>query len=284
MPHQPHQPRRPRHEKDNEQGNENHSETYIQPAALANNPFMPMFTIFRDELDEHHDRRERVIKASRDITALSKKMIFTMQRSRSLYGPQPLFIEKDTAQRTSQIHALFTSILPDLTSGTLNSHRYARNISGGIQEYLEAISFHHYLITGRLLTITQAQASLPEGINLTIEDYFGGIFDLVGEVMRLAITIIATTPLDKEGGGVKTPKILGDLRVMRAFFDSLDTRGGGLGKEVEKKMGVMRTCVEKVEGAVYGMLVRGSERPAGWVPDGSGMGSGGRGEDEYDDA
>lgn len=37
-------------------------------------PFMPMFEVFRTELDEHHDRRERIIKASRDITAASKKM------------------------------------------------------------------------------------------------------------------------------------------------------------------------------------------------------------------
>ena len=37
-------------------------------------PFMTMFETFRTELDEHHDRRERIIKASRDITALSKKM------------------------------------------------------------------------------------------------------------------------------------------------------------------------------------------------------------------
>ena len=37
-------------------------------------PFMPMFEQLRDELDEHHDRRERTIKASRDITAASKKM------------------------------------------------------------------------------------------------------------------------------------------------------------------------------------------------------------------
>lgn len=36
--------------------------------------FMPMFEFFRAELDQHHDRRERVIKGSRDITALSKKM------------------------------------------------------------------------------------------------------------------------------------------------------------------------------------------------------------------
>jgi hypothetical protein len=40
----------------------------------STSPFMPMFERFRAELDEHHDRRERVIKASRDVTAASKKM------------------------------------------------------------------------------------------------------------------------------------------------------------------------------------------------------------------
>lgn len=41
-----------------------------QPAS----PYVPMFEGFRKELDEHHDRRERIVKASRDITASSKKM------------------------------------------------------------------------------------------------------------------------------------------------------------------------------------------------------------------
>ncbi len=41
---------------------------------VQTSPFMPMFEVFRNELDEHHDRRERIIKASRDITAASKKM------------------------------------------------------------------------------------------------------------------------------------------------------------------------------------------------------------------
>lgn len=40
----------------------------------APSPFIGMFEAFRDELDEHHDRRERITKASRDITAASKKM------------------------------------------------------------------------------------------------------------------------------------------------------------------------------------------------------------------
>jgi hypothetical protein len=40
----------------------------------ALSPFLSIFETFRDELDEHQARRERIIKASRDITALSKKM------------------------------------------------------------------------------------------------------------------------------------------------------------------------------------------------------------------
>lgn len=38
------------------------------------NAYTPMFEQLRNELDEHHDRRERIVKASRDITGLSKKM------------------------------------------------------------------------------------------------------------------------------------------------------------------------------------------------------------------
>lgn len=41
---------------------------------IVRNEYTSMFEQFRQELDEHHDRRERIVKASRDITALSKKM------------------------------------------------------------------------------------------------------------------------------------------------------------------------------------------------------------------
>lgn len=40
----------------------------------SESPYIPVFEELRAELDEHHDRRERVIKASRDVTAQSKKM------------------------------------------------------------------------------------------------------------------------------------------------------------------------------------------------------------------
>lgn len=44
------------------------------PKQIERNALTPMFEHLRDELDEHHDRRDRIGKASRDITALSKKM------------------------------------------------------------------------------------------------------------------------------------------------------------------------------------------------------------------
>lgn len=51
-----------------------HAETMEGSESQRVSPFIPMFETFRAELDEHHDRRERTIKASRDITAASKKM------------------------------------------------------------------------------------------------------------------------------------------------------------------------------------------------------------------
>ncbi len=44
------------------------------PQQAERNAYTHIFESFRDELDEHYDRRERVVKVSRDVTALSKKM------------------------------------------------------------------------------------------------------------------------------------------------------------------------------------------------------------------
>lgn len=166
----------------------------------------------------------------------------------------------------------FAAIAPDLAG--INAWRYQRQISGGIQEYIEAISFEHYLRHQKLITHEEASKLLPEGVELTGDDYVLGIFDLVGELMRFAITTMATTgslPGSKAGeDSAEERDILMDLRLLRTSFEALDTTscgGTGLGRDVEKKMEVMKTCVEKVETAVYGMIIRGRERPKGWVPD-----------------
>ncbi|RDW87477.1 hypothetical protein BP5796_03171 [Coleophoma crateriformis] len=237
----------------------------------STSPFMPMFEAFRDELDEHHDRRERIIKASRDITAASKKIIFSLQRVRALKTDIPPKILSETTDRMALMQKQFLTIAPDLVG--INAWRYQRQISGGIQEYMEAVSFQHYLQKQSLITLEEASSSIAGGVTLTGDDYVLGIFDLVGELMRFAITTMATSgslPGSKDEGSEEDRTILMDLRVLRTHFEALDTTscgGTGLGKDVEKKMEVMKTCVEKVEAAVYGMIIRGRERPKGWVPD-----------------
>lgn len=183
----------------------------------------------------------------------------------------PPKIASETREKSAAISTQFQTIAPDLVG--INAWRYQRQISGGIQEFMEAVSFEHYLRHQRLITLEEASKLLPEGVDLTGDDYVLGIFDLVGELMRFAITTMATTgslPGSKTEGSEEQRDILVDLRLLRTSFEALDTTscgGTGLGKDVEKKMEVMKTCVEKVETAVYGMIIRGQERPKGWVPD-----------------
>jgi hypothetical protein len=91
--------------------------------------------------------------------------------------------------------------------------------------------------------------------------------------MRFAITTMATSgslPGSGEANSTSKRTILMDLWSLRSHLEALDvtlTGGNSLGKGVEKKMEVMKTCVNKVETAAYGMIIRGRERPKGWVPD-----------------
>jgi predicted translin family RNA/ssDNA-binding protein len=190
---------------------------------------------------------------------------------RSLKSTIPPKIAAETNERAAAIQQQLLSIAPDLAG--INAWRYQRQISGGIQEYMEAISFEHYLRHQELITVNEAAASL-QVISLTDGDYILGIFDLVGELMRFAITAMATNGSlpgsEKSEDSAEERDILMDLRSLRRSFQALDTAScgdTGLGRDVEKKMEVMNTCVEKVETAVCGMIIRGRERPRGWVPD-----------------
>ncbi|KAJ6256835.1 hypothetical protein Dda_8704 [Drechslerella dactyloides] len=303
-------------------------------------PYIGMFTGFRDELDEHHDRRERIIKASRDITAASKKMIFALHRLRPVRLPLYTVAEHITAEihtHESRVQTLLASLLPDLQG--INARRYTRQYSPGVQEYLEAVGFRHYLVTGEVISWETAgwyvcglngdavlnikketkesvtgdvemvdavptttiddggatgedggegekgteEKKEVQGITLTREDYVLGLFDMTGEMMRFAITSVATTPLsqllpsvdDANANAASTPQmLLRDLRVLRLAFESLGLGNSPFGREAEKKLEVMRESVGKVEYAFYGMVVRGRERPEGWVAD-AGAGAGG---------
>jgi predicted translin family RNA/ssDNA-binding protein len=208
---------------------------------------------------------------------------------RTIKAPIPPPIAKETQTRFDQITALFQNVIPDVTG--LNSWRYQRQLSGAIQEFIEALSFNHYLQTQTLISHAEVVKQLPTEILVTEEDYLLGLFDLTGEMMRFAITSLSTGGQGQadnsnanlaagDVSGQNLPKlpatqagIVVDLREMRSSFELLTVprrHANNMFRDMGKKVDVMQNSVEKVERAAYGILVRGSERPSGWTPDLSG--------------
>ena len=106
-----------------------------------------IFTRIRDNLDAHYDRRERLIKISRDITAQSKKMIFALQRIQGEVSTLPPAIQKQIDTQEGEIKKLLARAEKDIqgpnayryvarAGGGLTVNRYHRQISPGIQEYV----------------------------------------------------------------------------------------------------------------------------------------------------
>lgn len=112
------------------------------------------------------------------------------------------------------------------------------------------------------------------GVQLSVEDYILGIYDMTGELMKFAITAMATNgslptiKVDGEADATMAERnVLTDMRNLRSALESIDAGSGPFARDVDKKAEVMRASVEKVEKALYGLTVRGAERPKGWMPD-----------------
>ncbi|KAH6609402.1 translin-associated x [Trichoderma cornu-damae] len=219
---------------------------------LPRGRFHAMFEEFRDELDEHYDRRERIIKASRDVTAQSKKMV------KQLNKDFPKGIQQEVDTRLGEISKLLLTITADVRS--INRYRYGFSLRC-LEELVEALSFAHYLRHQTLITQEETQAAIPADVVLTPHDYMFGLFDLFGELMRFATV---TTAQSGALVGDYERTILSDIQQLGCAFEMLPQAPT---KDFRVKMDVMRQSVNKVEKLGYGLVVRGSERPKGWVPD-----------------
>lgn len=124
----------------------------------AMDPPIPAFEAFRDEIDAFNDRRERLIKASRDVTALSKKIIFHLHRfsfkhtwpTRGADGT--LAQSPENAQLLSAAHEKLCEVLDllravadaeELTSASrapgATMQRYERFIGGSLEEMVRTL-------------------------------------------------------------------------------------------------------------------------------------------------
>ncbi|KAK9324635.1 Translin [Lipomyces orientalis] len=238
-----------------------------------------LFSSFGLALDAHHDARDRVIKASRDITAASKKIIFALQRMKyadtevqrgDLNTKQiklPPKIESDIAGLGRKIKDAFGSVKDDLQGA--GAWRYQRQISGAMQEYIEALLFREYLMERRILSHEEVQTLIGDEFLVTYTDYILGLFDTTGELMRFAITNLSDLTSSR---GVQVSPIANQicqlLRTLRTGFSGMRVNSSShlSSTEFARKLNTLHSSVDKVERAVYSLVVRGSELPEGWAP------------------
>lgn len=183
------------------------------------------------------------------------------------------------------IRKLVDSIAPDVQG--INAWRYQRQVSPGMQEYVEALAFERYLTSGDMVDLTTSGHfdNVLVDNKVTEDDYVLGLCDLTGEMMRFAVTSMATngtllkTYSTGRSGEENTRTILSDLRSISAHLEGLVTNSSSsaqtpLTRELLKKLEVTRESVEKVEKAAYGLAIRGRERSKRWIPSVMGPDSG----------
>ncbi|OIV93686.1 hypothetical protein TanjilG_16537 [Lupinus angustifolius] len=168
-------------------------------ATTESSPMKDAFTKYAQYLNDLNDKRERVVKASRDITMNSKKVIFQVHRL-SKYNKDEVLekAEKDLAAVTDQ----YISRLVRELQGT-DFWKLRRAYSPGIQEYVEAATFCSFCKNGTLLKLDEINNTLLplsdpsiQPLQINILDYLLGIADLTGELMRLAIGRISDGELE----------------------------------------------------------------------------------------
>lgn len=139
--------------------------------------------------------------------------------------------------KLKEIQDLFASMRDELADDRF--WRYQRNISPGLQEYIEALSFAHYLEYHTLISYAQVQDSLSDAdgasvcsplpsvmrtpgsallqyFPLPLDDYLLGLSDLTGELMRYAISSIS-----RRGGRLKANELCRFVRSCKAGQDTI---------------------------------------------------------------
>lgn len=218
---------------------------------------------------------------------------------RNIESQLPANIQAEVDSRLAEIAKLLATIAPEIQG--INRYRYSRSLMC-LEELVEALTFAHYLKTQTLISHDQLSPiveelarqgaasedeamtdardmpAVPEKppqaeapiISLTQDDYLYGVFDLTGEMMRFATTSTALTGTMASGvtgdGDDRPRTIVQDMHELGSFFEMLPVVPGNR-FAWGKKLNITRQSVQKVERLGYDRIIRGSERPKGWIPD-----------------
>ncbi|EFX86564.1 hypothetical protein DAPPUDRAFT_307773 [Daphnia pulex] len=225
----------------------------IEPEESFDPDIQSFFSDCSKKLDTHHDRYERVVKLSRDITIESKRVIFLLHRVQDETSKMKICNEAEGKLQVV-INSSWNRLAKELVGQ--DHHHYLRAYSPGLQEFIEAISFLQFLRDGNLINLEEVQSRLTYSEELKVPvpvyEYLLGIADLTGELMRLCINAV---------GRGETQLVFNTCMSLRKIHEALSSLNLGFQRELKRKLQVSRQSLQKVETACYTVQVRGSEIP-----------------------
>ena len=228
-------------------------------------PMMQSFSKFQKELDSQYDKRERIIKLSRDLTIFSKRVIFALHRTTDAESlPQVL---GDVDSKLDTIRGCLVEIANELVGE--DPYKFTRAYSGGIQEFVEAVTFMHFIRKNELLSYEAlCEKYLSFGacdadcthsnVLLSPADYILGIADLTGELMKMCINCVSA------GKHKRAYEICNFMRTLHGNFLGLYSKEM---KNLNRKLMVLRQSLIKVENACYVVQLQGLEVPSHMLAD-----------------
>jgi predicted translin family RNA/ssDNA-binding protein len=163
-------------------------------------------------------------------------------------------IEAKIASPLASIRAHISKIIFEVQGQAY--YKYHHAFSPGMQEYIEAVSFLHFLQTGELITlqkiekdILDAHSSKDVTFFVAPRDYLLGICDLTGELMRLCLNASKEQTI--------CHNVLLFLRHIYEYMTLLPFFDGNMWE----KLSVMKASLDKVENAYFQLTIRGAEYP-----------------------
>ncbi|XP_067001227.1 translin-associated protein X [Anabrus simplex] len=259
-----------------------------------NSPIIKAFREYSVELDSKHDKYERIVKLSRDITIESKRIIFLLHTLDRESKKEDVI--KEAEKRLSVLESTFFRMIADELIGE-DPHHYLRAYTAGLQEYVEALTFCSYLKSNSLENWTDIQNKLEYPKSIKKPKLSDQLSDEPvtesGKDTNISDDDKILEESDKnKNGSMKTlisPEdyVLGvaDLtgELMRKCINNLGSgniescfqtcgfvkeiyngflRVGNTGpREFNKKVFTLRQSLTKMENACYTIHVRGSEIP-----------------------
>jgi len=124
-----------------------------------------MFDALQKDFEDNDQARENTIIISRGIIRLSKKVIA------AVHAEKPEEAEKYTETMEKEVKSM------EQEKGDTGNYNVA------MQEYAEAKMLFHFAKTGVILSY--------ETMNITPQNYLGGLMDFVGELQRRAVLKIS---------------------------------------------------------------------------------------------